>query len=179
MRCRVQRGIPEAGAVLLSEDGGRTWADHRPDADRDPHALAWHPTALGRAYEAGGGGPAWSHDGGRSWQRVDAGRDRHYTWGLATHPDDPDRWWVSASPGPFQAHGRGTAQARIYRFEGAAWRAVTDVLDAFPYALLMNNGALFAGLGDGRLLRSDDAGDTWVEVNVGGHRLQRIFALAG
>jgi hypothetical protein len=173
---RLLIGI-EAGAVLLSEDGGGTWADHRPDADRDPHALAWHPTTPGRAYEAGGGGAAWSHDGGRSWQRVDAGRDRHYTWGLAADPDDPDRWWVSAAPGPFQAHGRGASQARIYRWEGA-WRAVTDVLDAFPYALLVNGGALYAGLGDGRLLCSHDGGDGWTEVEVSGQRPDRIFALA-
>jgi hypothetical protein len=173
---RLLVGI-EAGAVLLSEDRGATWADHRPDADRDPHALAWHPQIAGRAYEAGGGGAAWSHDGGRSWQRADTGRDRRYTWGLAVDPVDPDRWWVSAAPGPFQAHGRGTADARIYRWEGA-WHATTDVLDAFPYALLVTGGALYAGLGDGRLLRSGDGGVGWTEVSVTGDRPGRIVALA-
>ena len=76
----------EAGAVLLTEDGGWTWEDHRPGADRDPHALAWHPAVPRRAYQAGGGGAAWSRDGGRTWRRADAGRDRHYTWGLALDP---------------------------------------------------------------------------------------------
>jgi photosystem II stability/assembly factor-like uncharacterized protein len=173
---RLLAGI-EAGAVLLSEDRGRTWADHRPDADRDPHALAWHPSAPGRAYQAGGGGAAWSHDAGRTWERVDEGRDRRYAWGLAVDPADADRWWVSAAPGPFQAHGRGAADARIYRWEGR-WRAVTDRLDAFPYALLVTGGALYAGLGDGRLLRSRDGGDAWEEVAVGGERPSRITALA-
>lgn len=47
----------ELGGVMRSEDGGETWSDHRPGAQKDVHALAWHPTAPGRAYEAGGGGP--------------------------------------------------------------------------------------------------------------------------
>jgi hypothetical protein len=174
---RLLVGI-EAGAVLLSQDGGETWTDHRPDADRDPHALAWHPSVPGRAYEAGGGGTAWSHDAGRTWQRADAGRDRHYTWGLAVDPADADRWWVSAAPGPFDAHVRGAARARIYRWQGS-WHAVTDVLDAFPYALLVTGGALYAGFGDGGLLRSADGGDTWIDVAVAGDRPDRVVALAG
>jgi hypothetical protein len=88
----------ELGGVMLSDDGGRTWLDHRPGAQRDAHALAWHPEAEGRAYEAGGGGAAWSFDGGRTWRPADDGRDRHYTWGLAVDRHDPDCWYVSASP---------------------------------------------------------------------------------
>src|SRR5262249_688450 len=82
----------ELGGLMYSGDSGRTWADHRPGAQPDVHALAWHPQVVGRAYEAGGGGAAWSHDGGQTWQGADAGRDRHYTWGLAVDPDDPDCW---------------------------------------------------------------------------------------
>src|SRR3712207_8106900 len=55
-------------SVMLSEDGGETWDDHRPGAERDAHTLAWHPTVPGRAYEAGGGGAAWSRDAGRSFR---------------------------------------------------------------------------------------------------------------
>src|SRR5919197_517626 len=50
----------ELGGLMRSEDGGRTWSDHRPGAQRDVHALAWHPSAPGRAYEAGGGGAAFA-----------------------------------------------------------------------------------------------------------------------
>ena len=73
-------------------------------AQKDVHALTWHPTASGRVYEAGGGGAAWSRDGGRAWQPADIGRDRHYTWGLVVDPDDPDCWFVSANPGARLAH---------------------------------------------------------------------------
>jgi len=37
----------ELGGVMRSEDGGGSWSDHRPGAQRDCHALAWHPTAAG------------------------------------------------------------------------------------------------------------------------------------
>ncbi len=107
---RLLVGI-ELGGLMLSEDGGRSFYDHRPGAQPDVHALAWHPTAEGRAYEAGGGGAAWSRDRGRSWEPADAGRDARYVWALAVDPDDADRWYVSAAPGPGEAHGRGPARA--------------------------------------------------------------------
>ena len=107
---RLLVGI-ELGGVMLSEDGAETWKDHRPGAQPDCHALAWHPAAEARAYEAAGGGAAWSSDGGDTWRGADEGRDRHYTWALAVDPGDPDRWYVSASPGPGQAHGSQSAEA--------------------------------------------------------------------
>src|SRR5215207_8640586 len=73
----------ELGGLMRSIDGGETWQDHRPGAQRDVHSLAWHPQVEGRAYEAGGGGAAWSEDGGETWREADAGRDRHYTWSVA------------------------------------------------------------------------------------------------
>jgi hypothetical protein len=80
--------------------------DHRPGAQRDVHSLAWHPRVAGRAYEASGRGAAFSEDAGESWQPADEGRDRHYTWSVAVDPDDPELWYVSASTGPYAAHGR-------------------------------------------------------------------------
>src|SRR5712691_10399200 len=139
----------ELGGLMYSSDGGQTWADHRPGAQRDVHALAWHPHVPGRAYEAGGGGTAWSQDGGWTWRSTDAGRDRHYTWGLAIDPDDPDCWYISACPGPREAHNpRGNAQAYIYRWRGnGPWQALNGGLPQplrnFPYALVSAPGHLF------------------------------------
>jgi hypothetical protein len=50
----------ELGGLMRTEDGGGSFSDHRPEAARDVHCLAWHPSAPGRAYEAGGDGAAWS-----------------------------------------------------------------------------------------------------------------------
>src|SRR5256714_4724898 len=73
----------ELGGLMRSTDGGASWQDHRPGAQRDVHSLAWHPRVRGRAYEAGGGGAAVSADAGESWQPADEGRDRHYTSAVA------------------------------------------------------------------------------------------------
>src|SRR5207342_311039 len=87
----------ELGGLMRSTDRGETWQDHRPGAQPDVHSLAWHPRVEGRAYEAGGGGAAWSADGGETWRPADEGRDRHYTWSVAVDPEDPELWYVSAS----------------------------------------------------------------------------------
>src|SRR5919108_1409919 len=119
----------ELGGLLWTTAGGETWEDHRPGAQPDVHSLAWHPRAESRAYEAGGGGAAFSEDAGATWTPADEGRDRHYTWSVAVDPDDPDLWYVSASTGPYAAHGGGDPQARIYRRRGSKpWQALTGGL---------------------------------------------------
>lgn len=164
----------ELGGLMRSEDGGETWSDHRPGAQKDVHTLAWHPTVAGRAYEAGGGGAAWSRDGGLSWQRADEGRDRHYTWALAVDPHDPDWWYVSANPSARLAHyGAENAQAYVYRSRcGGPWEpldgGLPQPLDSFPYALAMSSISPFVGLGDGRIYRSEDRGDHWEQLDIGG-----------
>jgi hypothetical protein len=172
----------ELGGVMRSEDGGETWSDHRPGAQLDCHSLAWHPTSPGRAYEAAGGGAAWSSDGGATWAAADQGRDRHYTWALAVDPDDPDRWYVSASTGPFAAHGRNGAEAVVYRWHGAGpWEPLDGLprpLDHMPYAFAFVAGQLLMGLSDGTVYASADAGDSWEPVPFEGHAPRRIVAFA-
>jgi hypothetical protein len=174
----------ELGGLMRSADGGRSWEDHRPGAQRDVHCLAWHPRVAGRAYEAGGGGSAFSVDGGETWTPADEGRDRNYTWALAVDPDDPDLWYVSASTGPFAAHGRGEPHAHLYRRRAdGPWETLggglPEPLPAMPYALLATDGRLFAGLADGQLWESRDRGDTWAACAVVGAELGAVVALAG
>ena len=164
----------ELGGVMRTTDGGLTFSDHRPGAQLDCHCLAWHPTEPGRAYQVAGGGAAWSADGGETWEPADAGRDRNYCWALAVDPEDPDRWWCSASTGPRAAHGGREAEARIYRWEDDTWQPLTDLLRAMPYALLARGGVLYAGYNDGQLKASEDAGETWEDVAF----LPAITALA-
>jgi BNR/Asp-box repeat len=172
----------ELGGLMRSTDGGGTWQDHRPGAQPDVHSLAWHPRVAYRAYEAGGGGAAWSEDAGDTWHPADDGRDRHYTWSVAVDPQDPDVWFVSASTGPFAAHGRGDPQAGIYRRAGDGWIALDgglpQPLPAMPYALVAAEGRLFAGLANGELYESRDRGDTWGMLELDGERPERLVALA-
>jgi len=172
----------ELGGLMRSTDGGTRWEDHPPGAQRDVHCLGWHPGVPGHAYEAGGGGSARSVDAGETWRPADDGRDRHYTWALAVDPDDPELWYVSASTGPFAAHGRGEPRALVYRRRGhEPWVALAgglpDPLPAMPYALLAVDGRLFAGLSDGQLWESRDCGDSWRACDIVG-RPGALTALA-
>ena len=176
----VLAGI-ELGGLMRSADGGETWEDHRPGAQRDVHSLAWHPSEPGRAYEAGGGGSAWSKDNGKTWEAADDGRDRHYTWALAVDSEDPDCWFVSASTGPFEAHGSRLAQAALYRWRGEGPWEELDLglprpLETMPYALSTADDGLVAGLRDGRLLLTDDHGDSWRPLEAEG--LTNVVAMA-
>jgi photosystem II stability/assembly factor-like uncharacterized protein len=173
----------ELGGLMRSTDGGATWEDHRPGAPRDVHSLAWHARAAQHAYVAGGDGAAWSDDAGVSWRSDGDGRDRHYTWAVVADPEDAGTWFVSASTGPFAAHGGGDPQARIYRKrERRPWEEVVDglpqPLDSMPYALVAVDGRLFAGLADGRIFESRDRGDTWRPLEVDGESPPELHALA-
>lgn len=175
---RILVGI-ELGGLMLTEDGGEKFSDHRPGAQPDVHALAWHPRASGRAYEAGGGGAAWSTDGGRTWEPADEGREHRYVWALAVDPEEPERWYVSAAPGPREAHGGGPADAAIYRWEGAGpWRRVAGPLESMPYALAaLAGGVIVTGLADGTLMRSDDRGRSWDQLRAKADRLLALAAI--
>ena len=158
----------ELGGILRSTDGGETWQDQRPGAQPDCHSLFGHHEAPTLLYEAGGGGFALSTDFGDSWEGADEGMGLHYVWGLAVDADDPSLVYASAAPGPYQAHGGGSSGATIYRKAGdEPWQAALTGLDAFPYALFPDPeayGALYAGLGDGTILRGADLGESWEEV---------------
>jgi photosystem II stability/assembly factor-like uncharacterized protein len=91
-----------------------------------------------------------------------------YVWGLTADRDDPTLLYVSAAAGPGQAHGGGFSDAAIYRRNTSGrWEPVLGCLAEFPYTLAADPytpGALYAGFGDGSILRSPDAGRSWEEV---------------
>jgi photosystem II stability/assembly factor-like uncharacterized protein len=171
----------EAGAVLRTADGGRTWERHRPGALRDCHTLAFHATDGAWAYEAGGTGvgASYSRDSGRSWKQPGEGLDRHYGWACAADPARPEVWYVSASPTfawshPFVpvAHIDGHANAYIFRSAGGApWQklggGLPQPLDYMAYALLTDPNApghLYAGLSNGDVWHSANYGDAWEQL---------------
>ena len=166
----------EAGAVVRSPDGGRTWQDHRPGALRDCHDLAADPA--GRVYEAGGngGGFAASADAGASWERAPLEKGRTYAVAVAT---DGERVYAASAPSPFKAHGQKPAEARIYRRDGAGWTSLTpERLAETPYGLAAPEpGVLFAGLRDGRILASEDAGETRRELCRAPAGIRRLAAV--
>jgi hypothetical protein len=101
---------------------------------------------------------------------------------VAVDPDDADEWYVSASTGPFAAHGGRDPEARIYGRGNGEWRALggglPEPLPAMPYALVAADGRLFAGLADGQLWASTDRGESWRACALEGDALTRLNAIA-
>jgi photosystem II stability/assembly factor-like uncharacterized protein len=164
----------EAGALVRSRDGGRTWTDRVPGGPIDTHTLGVHPGAPGRLYSAAGDGVMGGHgynesrDGGDSWAGPDGGIQRPYLYGLAVDPGDPDTVVVSAASSPWTAHDPSNANATIYQRSGdGPWREVRDGLPetrgslrALLAAHPAEPGVFYAGSNRG-LFRSADAGTSW------------------
>src|SRR4051812_4353170 len=97
----------ELGGLMRSCDGGATWQDHRPGAQRDVHSLAWHPHARDPAYEAGGGGTP----------RAPPGRARGGGGGGGGGPRGPRGGVSRGGPGgggaPATTRGRWRSRATI------------------------------------------------------------------
>jgi hypothetical protein len=182
----VLAGI-EAGAVMRSEDRGRTWSKHLRGSDRDCHSLTFHHTDGDWVYEAGGmSGVAYSQNGGVEWRKPKEGIGPKYGWAVAADPERPEVWYLSAAEqgkllkGEFTppGHKDGQANAHLYRKIGdAPWEQLSgglpEPLDYMAYGLAVlpeQPGHVYAGLGNGQVWFSEDYGDYWdlMPFNLGG-----------
>lgn len=185
---RVVVGI-EAGATVLSVDGGQSWTRHQRGALRDCHTLMFHATQGAWAYAGGGGVRGWgtnavSRDAGQTWARIGRGLDRAYGWAVAADPLRPEVWYLSAAPGPAQAHGDTNARAGIFRNEGTHWQKLSgglpQPLGHMPYALCTDRNApghIYAGLSNGEIWHSADYGEQWAQLPVTLGRVQRSLVM--
>ena len=184
----------EAGAVVRSGDGGRSWSPHRRAADRDCHALTFHASDGHWVYEAGGGGPAVSRDAGERWTHTVRGMAGRYGMAVAADPLRPEVWYVTAAPiwsprAPLRmpvGHTEGGAMATLYRSSGgASWEplrgGLPEPLDHPPYGLATTPAApghLYLGLSHGEVWHSRDHGDTWRRLPLRFSGVRRAFAVA-
>ena len=105
----------EAGALVQSHDGGRTWIDRVEQGPYDTHTMATHKKAPKRIYSSAGDGYFESFDYGESWNSPTEGLRHHYLYGLAVDSGDPQTVIVSASLGAWQAHSIENANSEVYR----------------------------------------------------------------
>lgn len=162
----------EFGAVVRSDDGGRTWSRHRRGALRDCHSLKYHTANGNWVYEAGGsgGGAAFSQDGGLTFRKARQGLAKNYGLVCAADPEKPEIWYVCVAPSPFNAFGK---EPEIYLYRsigGAGWQPIgwqSHPLPVAATALTTIPGApghLYAGLYNGDIWHTTDYGDSWIKM---------------
>lgn len=168
---RLYVGI-EAGALVRTDDGGRTWRDRPEGARRDNHTLSTHPDAPGRVYAAAGDGYAESGDAGDTWTYPQSGLTHRYVWGLAVDAGDPETVLVSAADGAHDAHSL-PAESYVYRRRGddadAGWQRVADLPDGdgtLRAVLAAGAPGEFAALTNRGLYRSTDGGQSFERIET-------------
>lgn len=170
----------ELGGLMRSTNGGLSFEDHHSGAHRDTHQVEWDP--FGRScVEAGGTGAARSADSeADQWHDASDGLAETYVWSVAVDPTRFDHWYVTAAPGPYDAHvdSRDAHAIIAERYErNGEWRRIDPALEIgeherlheMPYALVAPRDPsleLVAGTRDGTLLVRGADG-TWQRQSAG------------
>jgi photosystem II stability/assembly factor-like uncharacterized protein len=157
----------EAGALVSTIDGGRTWRDRVPGGPWDTHELAIHPNAPNILRISAGDGYFESSDAGATWSSPSVGLEVGYLRSVAIDPEQPEIVVVSASSGPYSAYVAGRSDGRLYRrLGGERWERV---LNGWPEPANTIAPLLCAGVKGGELWaadergvhHSDDGGKSW------------------
>lgn len=160
----------EAGALVSTTDGGRSWRDRVPGGPWDTHELTIHPDQPETLRSAAGDGYFESPDGGLSWRTPRSGLDVGYIRSIAVDPGRPDVVVISAASHAHAAYAAGRSDGRVYRREGGGrWERVVDGWPDPPATIapLLRPGAAPGELwaADERgIHHSEDGGTSWQRV---------------
>ena len=164
----------EAGALVQSRDGGRTWIDRVKQGPYDTHTLATHKKAPKRLYSAAGDGYFESFDYGESWNSPIEGLKHYYLLGLAIDSADPQNIIVSASLSAQQAHSRENAKSFVYRksMNDEKWNAVSKGLPESNGTIISifasnpNSAGEFYAINNRGIFSSTDSGVSWTALDI-------------
>jgi photosystem II stability/assembly factor-like uncharacterized protein len=163
----------EAGALVRTLDGGRTWLDRVRGGPYDTHTAVTHPLAPGRIYSAAGDGYFESTDAGDSWRSLQDGLKHRYLVSVAVDPADPETVIVSATPGPGSAYSPRSAEAYVYRKTRLkGWEQAMSGLaeakgtTASRFATHVGEPGVIYAANNRGLFRSDDAGRSWKALDL-------------
>ena len=163
----------EAGALVRTLDGGRTWLDRVRGGPIDTHSAATHKLAPGRVYSAAGDGYFESDDAGESWSRFVDGLRHRYLVGVAVDPADPDTVIVSAASGPYVAYSPRRAEAYVYR--KTARRQFEQAMEGLPdgqgtiasrFATNPDEPGVVYAANNYGVFRTADAGRSWKALEI-------------
>ena len=176
----------EAGALVSTSDGGRTWRDRVAGGPWDTHELAVHRDAPDSLRVSAGDGYFESDDGGATWRSPRTGLDVGYLRSVAIDPGDPTVVLVSASRGPRSAYVAGRSDGRVYRRRvsevEAPWERVRDGWPDPPSTIApllragANAGELWAADERG-VHRSKDGGKRWHRTATYAEPIQHLRGL--
>jgi len=164
----------EAGALVKSHDGGRTWIDRTDQSPYDTHILVTHKKAPKRLYSAAGDGYFESYDYGESWNCPTEGLGHRYIYGLAVDSTNPQNVIVSASLTALQAHYIKNAESFVYRrsADGEKWDVVSKGLPEPKGTIItilasnpFNSGEFFA-INNRGIFISTDFGVSWKALDI-------------
>ncbi len=161
----------EAGALVSTPDGGRSWRDRVAGGPWDTHELAIHPARPDALRVAAGDGYFESPDGGGTWTTPRRGLEVGYLRSIAIDPGSPDVIVVSGATGPQTTYVAGRSDGRVYRRDARAggdspWERIAAGWAEPPNTiapLLLSGtqpGELWAADERG-LHRSEDGGQSW------------------
>ena len=164
----------EAGALVQTHDGGKTWIDRVEQGPYDTHTLVTHPKAPKRLYSSAGDGYFESFDYGESWNRPVEGLRHQYIYGLAVDYIDPQIVIISASMGPGTAYSSENAESFVYRREedGKKWKAISNGLPeptGTTISVLASNPKVsgeFYAVNNHGVFYSADSGISWKRLDI-------------
>jgi photosystem II stability/assembly factor-like uncharacterized protein len=146
----------EAGALVSTIDGGRSWIDRVAGGPWDTHELAIHDKAPETLRVSAGDGYFESDDAGATWRSPTAGLEVGYLRSVAIDPEQPEIVVVSASSGPYSAYMAGRSDGRLYRrLTRERWERVRD---DWPEPASTIAPLLCAGAKGGELWAADERG---------------------
>jgi photosystem II stability/assembly factor-like uncharacterized protein len=164
----------EAGALVSTIDGGRTWRDRVPGGPWDTHELAVHRNAPNSLRVSAGDGYFESDDAGATWRSPSTGLEVGYLLSVAIDPGQPEVVVVSASSGPHSAYVAGRSDGRLYRrLAPGRWERVRD---GWPEPASTIAPLLCAGSKAGELWAADERGVHGSDD--GGKSWRRVFSHA-
>ena len=164
----------EAGALVQSHDGGRTWIDRVEHGPYDTHTLATHKKAPKWLSSAAGDGYFESFDYGESWNSPTEGLRHHYLLGLAVDSSDPQNVIVSASLSAQQAHYIENAESFIYRKsnDSEKWQIISNGLPESKGTIITilasnpSNAGEFYALNNRGIFSTTDSGVSWTALDI-------------
>ena len=155
----------EIGGMVRSRDGGGSW-QQLPGIDDDIHCVDLSSASPDRVYVATAVAPYRSDDGGERWETINNGLERCYTLHIASAPDDPDLVLVTVSTNARRDN------PQFYRSTdgGRHWQLIEplssdDMVVAFDWDPA-DHQRVYAGTDGGKILVSEDRGQTWEGLPV-------------